>query len=234
LNESISRDREDEMAEAAVVQRPQGFSWRKAARVATSAVAGIVFGLLLATGILLVVITQFLDFHLVTIASGSMEPRLEKGDIVLTRPISLKDIDEGDIIYFNDVETGAPFVHRVLVIHETRTILRDGETKEVISERSQYGFVTKGDANANPDNGEVTNDEYRGRVWLTIPTFGAASTGLPLPAILLFAAGLFGFIWLGTEYLARRKPGSRRVRRVRRRVAAGAAAPPAEGPEGPA
>ena len=89
---------------------------------------------------------SFAGYSLFTVMTGSMEPELPVGSLVIVKNCDPSEISEGDIISFYSRDpsiTGSVNTHRVI---ETEQI--DGH----------YGFVTKGDANAMPDN-EMTYDQ---------------------------------------------------------------------------
>jgi len=150
---------------------------------------GIVFGLSLGACIVAILATRFFDYSILTVQSDSMKPALERGDIVVTRPVAAKDLRSGDVVYFTERTTGLPFVHRVVAIHRTVTEIRDGKTNELVDENVKYGFVTKGDAALLADPAEVDVDTLRGEAWFYVPNAGILSGDLPLQwALLGFAA----------------------------------------------
>jgi signal peptidase len=88
--------------------------------------------------------------HGFVILSGSMEPALSPGDVVIVAATA--DIAAGDIVTFDD-GNDVPTTHRVVGT-------QDGQ------------FVTKGDANEEPDSQPVAPADLVGRVVLTIPLVG--------------------------------------------------------------
>lgn len=75
------------------------------------------------------------------VLSGSMEPALKVGGVIMTEPVKLEEVKEGDIIVF---QTGEQTVsHRVVNIVE-------------IDEKPW--FQTKGDANEEPDSNLVSSE----------------------------------------------------------------------------
>lgn len=75
--------------------------------------------------------------------------------MVIVAKVSPDAIREGDIIEFRQGEMMV--IHRVIDIEET--------------EGSRF-FVTKGDANDNPDIDPVSPEQVRGRVMLNVPRLG--------------------------------------------------------------
>ena len=91
-------------------------------------------------------------YSLHRIVSGSMEPELEVGDVLLNRDITdISDIHIGDIVTFSGLEEfeNQEVTHRVLVAPYD-----DGKGNVVI--------VTKGDAN-NVDDGEIGVDHVKSK-----------------------------------------------------------------------
>jgi signal peptidase len=88
-----------------------------------------------------------------TIVSGSMEPALRPGDVVLMEPHDGTVPGEGDIISFRD-RGGRLVTHRVAEVLPDRTLR------------------TQGDANAAPDPTLVTLNRVEGRGRLVIPAAG--------------------------------------------------------------
>jgi len=172
-------------------------------KVTLTAFAGIFLGLFIAAGILLIVVTQFLDYHLIALQSDSMEPTYSRGDIVFTQPASMGEVDQGDVILFNEANTGIPFVHRVVAIQEYRQDLRDGNTGELMETHSEYVFRTRGDANENADGGSVNRDNYRGKVIASIPTGAWFGGDVSISVILTMVAAGIGVCWVAWEVASR-------------------------------
>ena len=91
------------------------------------------------------------------INSGSMRPALDTGDIVVLAEVPLDEINEGDIIQYemNNFST----VHRVYEIR--------GMTEE-----NPLMFITKGDANDQPDAEPINPEQITGKAVFTIPKLG--------------------------------------------------------------
>lgn len=108
--------------------------------------------------LLLVVVLLFswglLPLRPTAVATGSMEPKLDIGDLVVISTWD-SEIEVGDIIQFN--RDGLTVIHRVVEIAE-----EDGETV----------YLTRGDANNNVDDGFVRPADIEGRVLFSIPYLG--------------------------------------------------------------
>jgi len=85
-----------------------------------------------------------------TVLSGSMEPRLNVGDVVVVEQVLPLDVRVGDIVTFRDPEDASR-----LITHRVREIEADDRS---------VGFVTKGDANTSVEHWSVTPDGTIGRV----------------------------------------------------------------------
>lgn len=94
------------------------------------------------------------------IASGSMQPTLRIGDIVILVPASAASINVGDIVQYQT--TNMTIIHRVV-----DTFTSGGST----------WIVTKGDANSAPD-APVNVRQITGKVLFTIPQLGWVSIAL--------------------------------------------------------
>lgn len=119
----------------------------------------------LAVAIICVVIIWFsfgfLGFHPTIVGSGSMSPAMNVGDIAVVREISPDTIKEGDIIKYE--QEGMETMHRV---------------SEIQQEGGSKHFITRGDANDDPDLEPVRPDEIRGKVIFVIPKVGWVSIAI--------------------------------------------------------
>lgn len=125
-----------------------------------------------------------------TVLSGSMEPALHVGDVVVVEKVLPLDVRVGDIVTFRD-----PADASRLITHRVRGIDVDGRN---------VGFVTKGDANTSVEHWSTDRDGTIGRVqfhvwrlgylmfWIRSP-FGRLGM-VVVPALLLGAFELWR-IW---------------------------------------
>lgn len=91
------------------------------------------------------------------IYSGSMNPTLDVGDIVLIQKVDATTIRQGDVIQF--YQDNVTVIHRVHRIEETN---------------GQNQLITKGDANDDPDFKPVPLNYVLGKSVFTIPKLGWA------------------------------------------------------------
>ena len=93
------------------------------------------------------------NYQIFTVMSGSMEPAIKIGSIVLVKPKN--DYQIGEIVTFK--KRDHPITHRIV-------------EKEIIGGR--VFFTTKGDANKNPDPQKIQKNEILGRVIFSLPFLG--------------------------------------------------------------
>lgn len=92
------------------------------------------------------------------VTSGSMEPAIPAGAVILVQPAAFEDIQEGDIITFYLEQSRTKVTHRV-----------------VKKEEKNQRFLTKGDANEAPDARPAAFRDTEGIVRWTIPGLGQAA-----------------------------------------------------------
>ncbi|GAA0469516.1 signal peptidase I [Alkalibacillus silvisoli] len=113
-------------------------------------------------------------FHLLNVLSGSMEPKVSPGDIIIVK--NTDAIEENDVITFRDHQNNL-VTHRVI---------------DVIEESGTAHYETKGDANNTPDHILVTNEEIVGKLSFSIPKAGY---------MMDFLKGPFGIFTLSMIFL---------------------------------
>ena len=106
--------------------------------------------------------TGLLGFQPSIIASGSMRPTLDVGDIAIVVQTRPENIRVGDIIQYWRQGDPAPTIHRVIEVSRAGGITT---------------IVTKGDANNSPDE-PITVTQTVGKVILIIPKLGWLSIAL--------------------------------------------------------
>ena len=94
---------------------------------------------------------RLLDLRIATVLSNSMQPTFSAGDVVLTRPVAVGALREGDVIAFVPPGSTRPLMHRI-------TAIRGGV------------MTTRGDANGASDPWQLQ---------LTGPTVERAVAVLP-------------------------------------------------------
>ncbi|MBQ8472020.1 MAG: signal peptidase I [Bacilli bacterium] len=101
----------------------------------------------------------YFRYYIIAIASGSMQPNINKGDLVIIEKIKdeneYKNLQIGQVIAYNYGD--------IIVVHRLVNIVND---------KDEYYFYTKGDANNTIDNYPITEDMIIGTVNLKIPFIG--------------------------------------------------------------
>ena len=84
-------------------------------------------------------------WHVNAVISGSMEPAVHTGDVIITRPVAPGQVAVGEIILFRPARGESFVAHRVVAV------ARDPDLH----------FVTKGDANNDRDPSPVSPGQAR-------------------------------------------------------------------------
>ena len=96
------------------------------------------------------------NYKVMTVISGSMEPAIKMGSVVMVKPVS--DYKIGDVITFGPYSrTKAPTTHRIY---------------DIKVEGGQPIYITKGDVNNAPDPREIKKSDILGKVLFSVPYFG--------------------------------------------------------------
>jgi signal peptidase len=132
---------------------------KKSRRPESGSITGWIITTVAAVGIIWFAVGLF-PLQPALVGSGSMEPKMYAGDVVIVAKVSADTIETGDIIQFR-IPEGVTIMHRVIEIQET-----EGGSKV---------FITKGDNNDEPDSEPVLPDNVVGKAIITIPKIGWAS-----------------------------------------------------------
>lgn len=158
--------------------------------------------------LLAVVIPRIFGATPYTIISGSMEPYLSPGTLVVVKPVEPADLSVGDVITVQ-LESGeeAVVTHRIQAVQYRA----DG----------QIQFITKGDANDIADAEPRLAVQVRGEVWYQVPYLGFLSTALSgaqrgwlVGVVILGLGGYALWMWIGALRDRRRaatQPAPRRA-----------------------
>jgi signal peptidase len=116
------------------------------------------------------------NIKFLVVQSGSMEPTIKTGSLVVIKPAG--DYKIGDIITFGQItRTKTPTTHRIVEM-------------KVIDSNPVY--ITKGDANNGPDQKEISQKEILGKLLLRVPYIGyavaAARTKIGFALIIIIPA----------------------------------------------
>ena len=118
------------------------------------------------------------------VLSGSMEPAISTGDVVVVYDSDPAMIDEGDVITFRQEGDDTPVTHRVVGVVD-----RPGQ---------EVAFRTKGDANEDPDPSPVPASSVVGRVpMVSLPVVGPTLVRFPYMGYLVaFTGSQYGYVAL--------------------------------------
>lgn len=130
------------LSRSEVIRKPRAAKKR-------SEIPGII--IMLVSIVVLLSPTGLLGFQLSTVASGSMRPTMDTGDMVILVDVPFEKLDVGDVTQF--WREGVMIIHRV---HEI-----NGET-----------IIMKGDANNVPDSDLVFPNQIQGKMIAIIPKIG--------------------------------------------------------------
>jgi len=97
------------------------------------------------------------NYKLYTVQSGSMEPVIKTGSVVVVKPEAKYKINE--IVTFRDANSRVPTTHRIVEIREYQ---------------DQISYTTKGDANKSFDLKPLSRGMILGKVLFSAPYVGYA------------------------------------------------------------
>ena len=102
-----------------------------------------------------ITVNKILKFDAHIVVSQSMEPEINKGDIIYVKEVDTEDLKIGDIIIFMPENTNFTITHRIVEIN--------------FEERYLY---TKGDQNIQQEKSKVKFDDVMGVYVYKIPYIG--------------------------------------------------------------
>jgi signal peptidase len=111
------------------------------------------------------------------VRSGSMEPAIGVGDLVVTETVEPTDVAVGEVVTFSDpTRSGDLVTHRV---------------QKVELQGSRVAFVTRGDANGGVERWTIDRDGTMGRLLFGIPQLGyvVSWAAEPMTRFALLVAG---------------------------------------------
>ena len=105
-------------------------------------------------------VPQVMGFSILQVLTGSMEPTIPEGSMLLIQETDPKSLQPGDIISFFSPD---PSLDGALNTHRIQQVVAEGDTLE---------FITKGDANFLEDQQPVAAQQVVGKVIFISPTLG--------------------------------------------------------------
>ena len=119
-----------------------------------------------------------------SVASDSMSPELNKGDVVFVKETPFEELRKGDIVTVAfKVNDGTTYTHRIIEIDYYKKEIR-----------------TAGDATGLEDQEGAAADQIKGRVWFSLPLLGYPSllmtdinyvAAIAIFVLVLMAVGVF-------------------------------------------
>jgi signal peptidase I len=132
----------------------------------------------------LTVLPSLLRYQTYVVLSGSMEPTIHVGSVIVATAVDPKSLQVGDIITFLSSSQQENVTHRIVGLH--------GDAQGRVS------FITKGDANGVQDQDEIRFDHLAGKVTLTIPYLGYFFKFVGSPSMRLLFIVVPGMLLLGS------------------------------------
>lgn len=140
---------------------------------------GFVIAVVMIVAAVLTYIAPHFGWRVDAVLSGSMEPEIKAGSLVVTRPEKPEMVAVGDIITFRQMtKNGELASHRVIGV----------------SRNSPIYFETKGDANDKADPIKVSANSLVGEICLHLPMLGSFVEFLKTPTGFLFGVVIPGLI----------------------------------------
>lgn len=154
--------------------------FRLATTLLTTAVLVIGLGLVA----LLVVVPRVTGTIPLTVYTGSMEPTIAAGAVVLIEPVDPSTLVAGDVITYQVAPDVDEYItHRIVTVQPDTT---------------PPSFVTKGDNNPGEDIDPIPVGAVRGEVWIDVPYVGTAQQFVTGRSGIATMAVLAGLVLLGT------------------------------------
>ncbi len=123
-----------------------------------------------------------LGYESLIVANGSMEPKMPLGSVAVTRMVEVGAIRAGDIVSYQHPDAEMPTTHRVLRVDRSQ---------------DRLSFITKGDANPDPDPKPVGVASGRiARVEWVVPYAGniVRLARTPAGALVVFLLPILGLL----------------------------------------
>ncbi|HEV2125314.1 MAG TPA: signal peptidase I [Chloroflexota bacterium] len=149
--------------------------WRRVTQVTARVALVLPTFAVLGLALLFIAAKLLLGWYPMIVYTGSMEPAIPVGAVVVVRPVAVGHLAVGDVISFHAPQAGhLPVTHRISEIEYF-----DGSE----SGTGGWRLVTKGDANHNPDVWRVDEQQLTGRVEFAVPFIGYFLVSIATPAI---------------------------------------------------
>jgi signal peptidase I len=152
--------------------QPERKTWGRTALYGAGTVSMLIISMATSLSLWIAFPWLFLGWTPTLVTSGSMQPLVAPGDVVMIRPVTPDQLTPNTVVLYDTPGTGR-------VLHRILEQLPDGT------------FRTGGDANASPDSASVHVDDIGGAAVLAVPWIGRPSLWLHEGRTLaLVAAGI--------------------------------------------
>jgi signal peptidase len=138
---------------------------------------------------------NFLGIKTYVIISGSMEPNLQIGDIVIVKKVAQNELKQGDIISYRQGQS--VITHRIA---------------EVIDKEGEVEYKTKGDNNNAEDSGIISYEMIEGKVVKHISQIGKIAIILQKKGTIIFII-LILYIYILYSSSIKKKRALRKLKR---------------------
>ena len=138
---------------------------------------------------------DFFGYKTYVIVSGSMEPNLNIGDIVIVKKVNENELNVGDIISFRQGQNVV--THRI---------------SQIKNEYGEKVYITKGDNNNTEDNGSIDYSYIEGKVINNIRAAGKVVIFFQGKLSIIIIV-LFFYIYLTQTNKINRRKETRKVKR---------------------
>lgn len=136
---------------------------------------------------------QFYIYKAYIISTESMQPTLNKGDVIIIKKAKKEDLKENDIITYKD--KGEIITHRIV---------------EIKPNGNRY--ITKGDNNIAKDEQSLSFEDIEGKLVLKIPHLGNMVAGLKNGIVIILTILIFLIIHLNRIGM-KEKSETRRIKK---------------------
>ncbi len=152
--------------------QPERKTWSRTVLYGAGTVSMLVISMAMSLSLWIAFPWLFLGWSPTLVTSGSMEPLVAPGDVVMIRHVSPEDLTPNTVVLYDRPDTGR-------VLHRILEQLPDGT------------FRTGGDANSSPDSAFVHVEDVKGAAVLAVPWIGRPSLWLYQGRVLtLVVAGI--------------------------------------------
>jgi signal peptidase I len=139
--------------------QPERKTWKRTALYGAGTVSMLIISMASSLSLWIAFPWAFLGWSPTLVTTGSMQPLVAPGDIVMLREVSAEELTPNSVVLYDRPETGR-------VLHRILERLPDGT------------YRTGGDANASPDSTPVALEDIKGAAVLAVPWIGRPSLWL--------------------------------------------------------